>query len=1725
VSENILRKKSWISAVLSVFLFVTAILPFGAGIAHAAGGISLIGFSNNTSATNPHIYYSPTLSLRGTYGLDINGDDLRYQVSTLSGSQPSDTSSIKPGLDTVTRTFTFDNISLTPGVNKISFYEKNGNTTTDLVSLYVQYNNTPLISNLKLNSVFLESDPTIVEVTSTRNLTLALSGNANNADNMVAINKTTGKTFSDDVNTSGNFSIDLDTQIGLNNIDIHAYSQNKEVALINRNVLVIPKSSVQGSSDQLYNVKIKEEDASTETKIEQIPPAKNELIQAAAGKNFEITANLLIKLQSGATVLDSTIADTFAPDVPVVQTVTSSTTVVKGTAEAGSTVSIKKGIALLSTATAGDDGSFSVTIAAQPAGTILAVTAKDAAGNESSAANVTVNAAADTVAPAAPVVTPLKDNHLVVTGTAEAGSTVTVKRGPTMIGTAFAASNGIFSVSIAPQPTGTTLSVTATDSAGNMSSATAVTVTSAASATDTTAPDAPVVNPVISTDTVVTGIAEAGTTVTVSDGGSLSNSATATADGSYQVTITAQAAGTDLTVTATDSASNVGPGTTVTVTVAPIVTPPDTTAPAAPTGFPATIDNSTTIISGQVATADVVSMVLVKRGGTVLGTATPDGAGIFSVAIAPQRVGDVLSVTAADAAGNISPAGKVSVTAKNSLTVTLDNLDSSLADIEATSVSFTPIQNTAISSEYKLYSIKATIDDGALLADSTYETVVKYETQKYDSSTLTNIVTESTVANFPYQIVFNSLNGKRFGTVLDISSPTVKAPIKTDGTINVINVLPAKVAIETFNMTAAKSDYQVFFNNSLTPLIEGLGKDYLLTFTDDETIDQTLDSDSIADPMAVIEFLKLPSNETKVKVKSLDTVTAPTDKEISFTLKPEVVPSLLFYYTASGQDKVIDSQLEITDPSASKFIVDNDKFRGKLYNYKLNSNNMKVTLNGNNIAYLMSADADPTDNIVPFEMNKSQFLAGGAWNFKQGSNNLTFELLDDPNVKYTYNILYNTEKTPKIQDVKLKVVQGKGDVELEQKSSDAAYRTSALFLSEFSFNVANVEPGATVSITKDGNVIAKYTLTDPSGDWTFLSNDADSLKARDAAITGNTSDLGPIFDNSTFSKAQDINNKFSFEATMDSDEYGDELVGELDDDMGLAADELENRLKLFPLTLTKGGTSSYKIEITQGSIATRQTFTIEQDTQAWTVISPTKSQNAPYISVNSNSVPIKIFAEKATKVLFGKIEAVAYNTTDPDFKYDSETGKLVPETYYVFESNVTLKPGLNTIKFTVQFGSNSHNDEIKIYNMNSAVGGAESREIFGKKVSFSLFEKGFELKFPTGTVLLAPQNNRVGSEINPPSTDIFTDVPLYFAIADRTNGRVSLDDDDLKDDMEDVLRISSDFNYASPLYYVDAGNSEPGSEEGDDDRAPGGRDPYFEGTSSNVEMEPFIKRWEDNLVPSKVGTLAMKYDSSIVNAANNILTIFYNNGEEWVNLGGVVNTSKKTVTVPFKGFGYYMVMKTRETFSDVITHPFARDAVETLYAKGIMNDAPGSGFGTELKITRGEFATMIVKALGLPINAGPYEDNNENNPAEPTFTDVRPQDDDWNYEYKYIETAARAGIVRGKDTRAFFPDDPLTREEATIIMARALNLKLGTPEAAALSLGKMFTDGQQTGYYAAPSVLAIAKAKIMSGSVNDATAKKPTYRFNPKGDLTRAEMAVITVRIMQQLKKLPKNNS
>jgi hypothetical protein len=279
--------------------------------------------------------------------------------------------------------------------------------------------------------------------------------------------------------------------------------------------------------------------------------------------------------------------------------------------------------------------------------------------------------------------------------------------------------------------------------------------------------------------------------------------------------------------------------------------------------------------------------------------------------------------------------------------------------------------------------------------------------------------------------------------------------------------------------------------------------------------------------------------------------------------------------------------------------------------------------------------------------------------------------------------------------------------------------------------------------------------------------------------------------------------------------------------------------------------------------------------------------------------------------------------------------------------------------------------------------------------------------------------------------------------------------------------------------------------------------------------------------PTKDGTLTLAYDPAIRNQEAGRLAVFYldlsavQSGaatSAWVNLGGVVNTSNHTISVPFRHFGYYVVAKEVYSYQDVASHSWAKDYLETMYSKGIMVADPAlvDLFNPDVPITRGEFTTMVVKMLGLPLD---YDDNHR------LFIDVGRALGGL-YDYRYIETAARKGIVHGVGPNIFRPGDPLTRQEAAVIIAAALNLKTTDPKAAKTALSRLYGDANAVDPYAAPAVLAVSQKKIMEGSPAPGSGstggknQKPVMYFNPASQLTRAEAAAIAYNVMKQLKKL-----
>ena len=203
--------------------------------------------------------------------------------------------------------------------------------------------------------------------------------------------------------------------------------------------------------------------------IDLNPPKNN-------GEKVEVTAT--DKAGNTSTPTDVIASDSTPPNKPKNLDVSDNGTHVTGTAEPGSTVTVKdeQGNVIGTGKANEEDGKFDVTInPPKTNGEELTVEAKDEAGNPSQPNTVKAD---DSTPPAKPENLGVSDDGTRVTGTAEPGSTVTVKdEKDNVIGTGKAnEEDGKFDITLdEPKTALEELSVTATDNANNESNSEKVT--------------------------------------------------------------------------------------------------------------------------------------------------------------------------------------------------------------------------------------------------------------------------------------------------------------------------------------------------------------------------------------------------------------------------------------------------------------------------------------------------------------------------------------------------------------------------------------------------------------------------------------------------------------------------------------------------------------------------------------------------------------------------------------------------------------------------------------------------------------------------------------------------------------------------------------------------------------------------------------------------------------------------------------------------------------------------------------------------------------------------------------------------------------------------------------------------------------------------------------------------------------------------------------------------
>ncbi|MDI9704022.1 Ig-like domain-containing protein [Acinetobacter baumannii] len=400
------------------------------------------------------------------------------------------------------------------------------------------------------------------------------------------------------------------------------------------------------------------------------------------GENLSISAE---DLAGNKSTIQTILADDKTAPIGLTGAIDTAGKFVTGVTEANAVVTIKNTAGtVVGTATADTAGKYSITLdKVYLNGESLSATASDQSGNATAPKTII---ASDTTAPSS-LTASIGTAGKVVTGVTEANAVVTVKNAAgIVVGTATADATGKYSVTLdKAYLNGESLSITATDKAGN------ATAPKTIIAPDTTAPSS-LTATIDAAGEAITGVTEANATVTVKNVvGTIVGTGTADVTGKYSVTLDKiYINGESLSAIAADKAGNTTTATTIIAS--------DTTAPSS---LIATIDASGKVVTGV---TEANAVVTVKNtAGTVVGTGTADATGKYSIKLDKAYLnGESLNAIAADKVGNTTTPKTIiapDTTAPSSLTATIDAAGKVVAGITEADARVTVEQVTAVYKE------------------------------------------------------------------------------------------------------------------------------------------------------------------------------------------------------------------------------------------------------------------------------------------------------------------------------------------------------------------------------------------------------------------------------------------------------------------------------------------------------------------------------------------------------------------------------------------------------------------------------------------------------------------------------------------------------------------------------------------------------------------------------------------------------------------------------------------------------------------------------------------------------------------------------------------------------------------------------------------------------------------------------------------------------------------
>jgi hypothetical protein len=197
-----------------------------------------------------------------------------------------------------------------------------------------------------------------------------------------------------------------------------------------------------------------------------------------------------------------------------------------------------------------------------------------------------------------------------------------------------------------------------------------------------------------------------------------------------------------------------------------------------------------------------------------------------------------------------------------------------------------------------------------------------------------------------------------------------------------------------------------------------------------------------------------------------------------------------------------------------------------------------------------------------------------------------------------------------------------------------------------------------------------------------------------------------------------------------------------------------------------------------------------------------------------------------------------------------------------------------------------------------------------------------------------------------------------------------------------------------------------------------------------------------------------------------------------------------SITATVGGMSQTIHITKTNVHRDVTEDHWSYQAVQYCYDHGIVGGISATEFGRDYSIRRADFILMLYGAVGRPaVTTGC------------TFTDVSPSD----YYYTALSWGQSVGLASGTGNGAYSPNAPVTREQAFTILRQAMPLLGKECPTGSLTVLDQFADKDQIADYAKGHTATLVAQGVVSGKGTG---------IDPKGNLTRAEMAALVYKII-----------